>query len=239
MIDGLSVLGLITARGGSKGLPRKTLRRVAGRSLLERAVAAGRAARTLDRLVLTSDDPELIQAALRLDCEAPFVRPAELATDEARSLDVVRHALAALAEPYDLVVLLQPTSPLRTGQDVDAAVALCVGRAAPSCVSVCEAAKPPQWAYHLDERMGLRPVLPGARPAARRQDLARCYVVNGAVYVARCDWLRDRDSFIGPGTVAYLMPRERSIDVDSELDLVLAEAVERWLAGRGRERLSE
>lgn len=235
MIDGLSVLGVITARGGSKGLPRKNLREVAGRTLLERTIAAGRAARTIDRLILSSDDPETIQAATLLGCEVPFIRPEGLARDDTRSIDVVHHALAAIPEAYDLIVLLQPTSPLRTGENVDAAVALCARQAAPACVAVCRADKPPQWTYRLDARLGLHPVLPDAPGAARRQDLPLYYVVNGAVYVARCDWIRDRDGFVGPGTVAYVMPKERSLDVDAEIDLVIAEAVERWLLRRDGE----
>ena len=109
MIDGLSVLALVTARGGSAGLSRKNLREVGGRSLVARAVQAGQRAETVDRVVLSSDDPEIIQAALLAGCDVPFVRPAELAGDEARSIDVVRHALQALPERYDLLVLLQPT----------------------------------------------------------------------------------------------------------------------------------
>lgn len=231
MIDGLSVLALVTARGGSTGLPRKNLREVGGRSLVARAVQAGQRAETVDRVVLSSDDPEIIQAALLAGCDVPFVRPAALAGDEARSIDVVRHALEALPERYGLLVLLQPTSPLRGAEDVDAAVELCVRGGAPACVSVCAADKPPFWMHGLDERLRLQPILPEYRQASRRQDLPQAYAINGAVYVARTDWIMVLDSFIGSDTLGYVMPRERSIDIDDELDLAIAEVLETRLEG--------
>ncbi len=233
MIDGLSVLALVTARGGSVGLPGKNLLQVGGRSLLARAIAAGQGAASVDRVVLSSDNPEIIQAALMAGCEVPFVRPAELAIGEARSIDVVRHALALLPETYDLLVLLQPTSPLRLAADIDAAVRLCVARGAPACVSLTPADKPPHWMHALSEHQTLQPVLPDHDRASRRQDLPPAYAVNGAVYVARTDWIAEHDSFVGPETVGYVMPRERSIDIDDALDLMLAEAIEAWSRGNG------
>lgn len=225
MIDGLSVLALILARGGSAGLARKNLRQVAGRSLLARAVDAAKAAVAVDRVILSSDEAEIIQAALRLGCEVPFVRPAELATAEARSIDVLRHAIGALPERHDLIVLVQPTSPLRRAADIDAALRLCVASGAPACVSISAVDKPPEWTYRLDDRGALAPVLPDPGTATRRQDLPAAYAVNGAVYVARRDWILENDSFVSPATVGYVMPKERSLDVDDELDLILAEAV--------------
>jgi N-acylneuraminate cytidylyltransferase len=164
-------------------------------------------------------------------CEVPFVRPAELATGEARSIDVVRHALEVLPETYDLLVLLQPTSPLRLAADIDAAVRLCVESGAPACVSLTPADKPPQWMHALSEHQTLQPVLPDYDQASRRQGLPPAYAINGAVYVARTDWIRGQENFVGPETVGYIMPRERSIDIDEELDLVLAEALESWSRG--------
>lgn len=228
MIAGLKVLGLIPARGGSKGVLNKNLQKVGGRSLVGRAVAAGRAASCLDRIILSSDDPEIISAAIAVGCEVPFIRPAHLSTDEARAIDVVRHALETLPESYDLIVLLQPTSPLRAAEDIDGAVRLCVESGAPACVSVVEPDKPPHWTYAMESGGRLRAMLPAAGPGTRRQDLPAVYAINGAVYVARVDWIMEHESFMGPGTIGYVMPKERSVDVDDELDLVIAEAIERW-----------
>ena len=228
MIEGLSVLALITARGGSRGLPRKNLREVGGKSLIARAVEAAQGAGTVDRVVLSSEDPEIVQAALLAGCEVPFLRPAELATPDARSNDVVTHALETLPERYDLLVLLQPTSPLRTAADIDGAVRLCVEAGAPACISVTAVDKPPQWTFELDGAGRMVPLMPEQVEAHQRQALAPAYAVNGAVYVARCDWISRRESFLSPDTRGYLMPRERSIDIDDELDLVLAEALLAW-----------
>lgn len=225
MIQGRRILGLIPARDGSKGLPRKNLLRLGGHSLLEHAIAAGRAARTVDRLILSSEDPDIIQAAIAAGCEVPFIRPPELASDEARSVDVVRHALASLPERYDLLVLLQPTSPLRRAEDVDEAVKLCIRAGAPACVSVAPVDKSPAWTYRLDAAGRMAALLPEWAAASRRQDLPAVYAPNGAVYVATREWIMAEDSFFGAETVAYVMPRERSVDIDCELDLAVAETL--------------
>ncbi len=229
MIGDLTVLGLITARGGSKGVLRKNLREVGGKTLIARAVEAARAAACVDRVVLSSDDPEIIQAAILLGCEVPFVRPAELATDSACSMDVVRHALETLPERYDFIVLVQPTSPFYTGADIDGVVRLCIESGAPACVSVCLPAKPPHWTFELDDSGRMTPIMPEHYLATRRQDLPPAYAPNGAVFAARCDWIVNQPDFVSPETLGYLMPKERSLDIDTEFDLVLAEAVASWL----------
>lgn len=231
MINGHSVLVLITARGGSKGLRRKNLREVAGRSLLARAVDAARQAETVDRVVLSSEDPEIIAAAIASGCDAPFVRPVELATDEATSMDVVHHALATLQERYDYLVLLQPTSPLRIAADIDGAVELCFSAGAPACVSVSEPDKAPHWAYVRDGRGRLSPLIAEGPQYTRRQDLPATLMLNGAVYVARCDWIIRRPEFTSADTVGYVMPKARAVDVDDELDLVVADALAREIEG--------
>ncbi|MEI7967448.1 MAG: acylneuraminate cytidylyltransferase family protein [Betaproteobacteria bacterium] len=213
MIQGLSVLALITARGGSKGLPGKNLRPVNGRPLIDFTIAAARSAACVDRVVLSTDDDEIAHVAEAYGCIVPFRRPASLANDDAKSVDVVLDALDRLP-PHDIVVLLQPTSPAREAADIDATVQRLLDAQAPSCVSVCIAEESPYWMFSLNERAQLLPIL--ARPAAtRRQDLPRVFLLNGAVYAARTDALRRMGSFVGDETVAYVMPRERSIDIDS------------------------
>ena len=214
MIDGLRVLALIPARGGSKGLPGKNILPVAGRPLLAWSVDAARASRCIDRTVLSSDDETIMAAARACGCEVPFRRPAELATDTATAVDVVLHALDQLPG-HDLIVLLQPTSPLRRAADIDAACALLVARGAPSCVSVSPAAQSPYWMYRIGEEQTLVPILDTPAGATRRQDLPVVYALNGAIYVARTEWLRQSRSFVTRDTVAHIMPAERSIDIDT------------------------
>jgi CMP-N,N'-diacetyllegionaminic acid synthase len=232
MTKPLKTLGLITARGGSKGVPKKNLRSLNGRTLIERTVTAAREAAFLNRVVLSSEDAEIIAAAITLGCEVPFIRPGHLSTDAAKSIDVVRHALVTLDEVFDLIVVLQPTSPLRAPEDIDGAVRLCIESGAPACVSVVDAEKPPYWIYTLDSASRLGTVLPDGANRTRRQDLPETFAINGAVYVARSEWIMNSDSFVGPDTVGYVMPKERSVDIDSEIDLVVAEAMERYITLR-------
>lgn len=222
MIGGKRVLGVIPARGGSKGVPRKNIRMVAGKPLIAWTIDEAKRSRTLDRLVLSSEDPEIIDLAKQWGCEVPFVRPAELARDETPGIEPVLHAIAALPEQYDYVVLLQPTSPLRTAADIDQCVERCVSRNAPACVSVTEPDKSPYWMYTLDDTGRMRPLLEGDA-ASRRQDLPKVYALNGAVYAADCHWLLRTRSFLSEETEAYEMPKERSLDIDTESDLQYCE----------------
>jgi N-acylneuraminate cytidylyltransferase len=218
MINGMTVLGLITARGGSKGLPGKNIRSVGGRPLIDFTIVAAKAAHSIDRLVLSTDDDEIARVALACGCEVPFRRPAHLSTDTAASIDVALHALTELPS-YDIVVLLQPTSPARSTDDIDAACWRLAQSGAPSCVSVCLADQSPYWMYRLDDGQHLYPLLEAPADVQRRQDLPPVYVLNGAIYVARSSWLRKHRRFVGDGTVAHLMPAARSIDIDTHEDI--------------------
>ena len=210
-------LGLITARGGSKGLPRKNVLPAAGLPLIGWTIQAAQQAQVIDRLVLSSDDDEIIDVARRLGCDVPFYRPTALASDTAASMDVIIHALDQLPG-YDYLVLLQPTSPLRTSADIDAAFALLQAHAAPCCVSVCEAEQSPYLMYRLGEDERLESLLLPLEGSLRRQDIRPVYLLNGAIYIARIDWLRRMRSFMSEETVAYRMPAERSIDIDTADD---------------------
>lgn len=213
MIQGLSVLAIITARGGSKGLPGKNVRQVHGRPLIDFTIAAARAAACVDRVVLSTEDNEIARVAEACGCEVPFRRPVALASDEARSMDVLLHALDQLPR-HDIVVLLQPTSPAREAADIDATVQRLLDAQAPTCVSVCAAEESPYWMFRLGEHARMQPLL-GTPAATRRQDLPPVFMLNGAVYAARTDALERTGSFLGPETVAHVMPRERSIDIDT------------------------
>lgn len=222
MIGGQRVLAIIPARGGSKGLPRKNVLPLGGRPLIAWTVRAALDATHVDRVVLSSDDDEIAQAAREAGCEVPFRRPAHLAQDASSTADVVLHALQELPG-YEWLVLLQPTSPLRTAQDIDSAISLCHVHNAPGCVSVTEACQSPYWMYRIDQGMQLQPLLGDDAQHGRRQDLPPVFVLNGAVYVVRTDdFLRTR-RFVGPGTLAHLMPQDRSIDIDTASDLEAAQ----------------
>lgn len=224
LIENKPILALISARGGSKGVLRKNIRNVAGKPLIAWTIEAAKKSKYIDRLVLSSDDDEIIKVARDCGCEAPFVRPAELARDDTPGIDVVLHALDTLPGFY-YIVLLQPTSPLRTAEDIDACIERCCQREAVACVSVVEPGKSPYWMYVLDEFGRMTPLIKIEKAISRRQDLPGAYAVNGAVYVAECGWLLKTRTFLAPETLAYIMPKERSIDVDTEFDLNLCD----WL----------
>lgn len=226
MIQGQKVLGLVVARGGSKGVPRKNLRLLGGRPLIAWTIEAAKASSCLDALVISTDDPEIAETARQNGCEVPFLRPAELAGDTVGAMPVVMHAIRTLEEAgrhFDWIVLLQPTSPFRSASDIDAAVKLCFDGEAPACVSLVEADKSPWWMVSLNDAGRMETLMEST--AVRRQDLPVAYAYNGAVYVARISWLAQSGSFIAPETLGYVMPRDRSLDIDGEWDFQLAEAV--------------
>jgi CMP-N,N'-diacetyllegionaminic acid synthase len=222
MIHGTKVLAVIPARGGSKGLPGKNIRDLAGKPLVAWTIEAAQASRCIDRLILSSNDDEIVQVARRWGCDVPFVRGEDLATDEATTVDVVLDSLRR-CPGYDWVVVLQPTSPLRTSGDIDSCLLECLDQDASVGVSVCEATVSPYWMFSRDGQGQLQTLLPMPQGATRRQDLPRTYQLNGALYVAKCGWLQANPKFITPKTYAYVMPQQRSIDIDDEVDFRLAE----------------
>jgi CMP-N,N'-diacetyllegionaminic acid synthase len=223
MIGTNSVLALVPARGGSKGVPRKNIRLIGGKPMIAWTIEAARNSRYIDRLVLSSDDQAIIDIAVACGCEAPFVRPAALASDQADSISVIRHAIDALPEQFEYLVLLQPTSPMRRTEDIDGAIEHCVKRGAPACVSVCEPEKSPLWMLRLDADGIVHPLFPSQPIPYRRQDAPSVFALNGAVYVARTDHLKLGGTFLAPGAIGYQMPKERSFDVDTELDIAIVD----------------
>jgi CMP-N,N'-diacetyllegionaminic acid synthase len=177
------------------------------------------------RVVVSTDDVEIADVAAAAGAEVPFMRPARLARDDTPTIDVVMHALDELAgRGYvpDRVLLLQPTSPLRTAGDIDAAMELAGARDATSVVSVSPADRHP-WLMKRITSDGLLEDFMPHEPVTRRQDLERVYALNGAIYLTRTEWLRGNGSFHATSSFAYVMPRERSLDVDEPWDLHLCD----------------
>lgn len=221
MIGNKTVLAIIPARGGSKGVPRKNIREVAGKPLIAWTIEEAKKSGYIDRLVVSTDDQEIADIAVKWGGEVPFMRPAELARDDSPGIAPVIHMLATIQPEYDLVVLLQPTSPLRAVDDIDGAISLMIDRQAKACVTVVEPDKSPYWMYSLHSSGKLRPLLNG--DYTRRQDIPVVYALNGAVYVAESNWLVRLQNFVTEETVAYIMTKEHSIDIDTDIDLIIAE----------------
>lgn len=219
------ILALIPARGGSKGVPHKNRRLVAGKPLIRYSIDSARAASRLTQIAVTTDDPEI--AAIARDAGVMVIdRPAEIAADQSPVIDAVRHALGTLRErglpAFDGVVLLQPTSPLRTGEDIDRAVDLYLHDRNPVCsVYRCEDNHPARM-YSIDGQR-LKPLMPEL-DSVRRQDLPAVYHRNGALYVFG---QREVESgrIISPLMTPYVMDQSVSLNVDTEFDLVVLEAM--------------
>ena len=211
------VLAIIPARGESKGLPRKNVLDTGGKPLIAWTIEAAQKARCITKLILSSDDAEIISVAKDLGCDVPFIRPDALATDSASTLDVVLHSMDQMPG-YDFVIILQPTSPLRTAVDIDAAFDTMIASGAPSCVSVCEVDETPFWMFSLGKNGQLERLINLPCDIHRRQDLPKSYKLNGAIYIVRANTLRKTNSFTNEETVGYIMDRGVSIDVDTQLD---------------------
>ncbi len=225
MLRGESVLGVIPARGGSKGLSRKNLRALRGRPLVEWALRCGLDAETVDHVILTSDDPEILAIGESLGVVV-LPRPAEASTDSATADDVARHLLLAIpdhlrkGDPW--IVYLQPTSPLRTPASVDAALALLAEKEADALVSVVEAHPSPFKALQIDTDGRLEPLYEEL-PHANRQDLPLTYFPNGAIYVFRLSRMVAERRFPTEGAIPFVMSARESMDVDTHFDLTVAD----------------
>lgn len=222
------VLAVIVARGGSKGIPRKNAALLGGVPLLAYTVRDARAARKVNRVVMSTEDPDLARLGMGLGAEVPFLRPATLATDEAPADAVLRHALEWLrtneGTSPEIVVLLQPTSPFRRASSIDAAITLLLETRADSVVGVCRADHPVEWLRRVDADGRISLFLSEQPQPARRQDAQTLYRVNGAIYVLRADHIF-AGAMYGDDMRALVMDERSSIDIDRPFDLAVAEGL--------------
>ena len=224
----LEILALVPARGGSRGIPGKNLRLLAGKSLVARAVESGLESRLVTRVILSTDSEAIAEEGRRAGGEVPFLRPAELAQDDTPTSAVVIHAIDWLRENErflpNILVLLQPTAPLRQGRHVDEALDLLVSGQARTVVSVTPVPghHHPAWQFSIRDG-ALVPFLETPTVPPRRQDLPPTYTRNGAIYAAWTEnWLSGSIAY-GPGCLPYVMAPEESANIDGPEDLALAE----------------
>ena len=223
------MLAVIPARSGSKGLPHKNVRLLGGKPLIAYTIQAALGASSLDRAVVSTDDGEIAKVARNYGAETPFLRPKELAEDETLAEPVVAHALRWLEESEnylpDYVMLLQPTSPLRTSEDIDNCIEIALEKDADGVVSVCVPKHHPYLIKRLGDQGEIGDFLPLDRPYKRRQDMPPAYALTGAVYLVKRQILLERQTFYTDRTFPYIMPAERSMDIDTKWDLDLAEMI--------------
>ncbi|MDP2954983.1 MAG: acylneuraminate cytidylyltransferase family protein [Longimicrobiales bacterium] len=231
------VLGVIPARGGSKGVPRKNVREVGGRPLLAWTVDVARGASdVLFRTVVSTDDDEIARVAREHGADVPWMRPADLGGDRVPMVPVLRHAVQAVeaeeGRPVDWVCLLQPTAPFRTEEDVRAAVALAAGGGCDSVISVVRVLDVHPVLMKRIESDRLLPFCVEEKEGTRRQDYAPpAYMRNGCIYLTRRDVLVERGSIWGDVIRPYVMPEERSVGIDNELQVKLVDLMLRERRG--------
>jgi len=226
MLKDKKILAIIPARGGSKGLPRKNIKNLAGKPLIAWTIESALKSRYLDRVIVSTEDKEIAKIARRYGAEV-IERPKKLATDKAETIKVIFHVLRSLKkENYtpEIIILLQPTSPLRSMNDVDKAIEYFLKNGCESVVSVYEFEHSPYWTFEIKKRY-LTPIFGWKYFKIRRQDLPKIYIPNGAIFIADVEILEKYKSFYTHKTLPYIMPVERSVDIDNEIDFKLAELI--------------
>lgn len=227
MYKGKKILGVITARGGSKGIPEKNITELAGKPLIWYTIMVAKNSQLLTHTIVSTDDEEIATVARGYGVEVPFRRPAELAQHHTPHLPVVRHALRWLkeyqGEEYNYVMILQPTSPLRTAEDVDAVIKKAVDTDADSVMSMVELIDfDPRKIKRIEDDVILPMFEDEGHASARRQAGQKAYKRNCAIYLSKTDMIARGDLF-GKISRPYIMPVERSLDINEPYDLELAE----------------
>ncbi|MFN3708958.1 MAG: cytidylyltransferase domain-containing protein [Alishewanella aestuarii] len=218
-----TILALIPARGGSKGIPGKNIKLLADKPLIVWTIEAARQCSYIDRLIISTDDQSIAAVAAAAGCEVPFIRPAHLATDSAASMDVIMHALDSISTRYDYVLLLQPTSPFRTVAHINDIIERALDTDSAMMISVAKLKKHPASMYQLEAGY-LQSFIP-TKLQARRQDMPAAYEHNGAMYLAKTDYLRAEKSYNASLAQPYEMFGYANLDLDELDDWAWAEYV--------------
>lgn len=219
-------IAIIPARSGSKGLKDKNILLLGDKPLLAYTIEAARNSGVFDEIHVSTDSPKYAEIAKLHGAMVPFLRQEILSLDTTSSLDVVRWVLNEYGKKeryFDNVALLQPTSPFRTGEDIAAAYDMFISRNANSVVSVTEAVNP-AWCNTLPEDLSLDGFIDTSSQNKPRQQLKQFYVLNGAIYLFKSDFIAKNNNFYQPGSYAYIMSKDRSVDIDDEFDFKIAQA---------------
>lgn len=223
MFNNKSILALIPARGGSKGIPRKNIIDLCGKPLISYSIIAGKNSKYIDSVVVTTDDDEISDVARKFGADIPFLRPKSLASDTSKTIDAVLHAICTLKDmgrEYDTMVLLQPTQPLRTSTDIDKAIEKYMNEDCIPLVSVSEVNDNPLLIRSISNDR-LHPLL-NVSSTCRRQDMPKFYRVNGCIYINEISDIKDNTSF-NDNPLPFIMEVSHSIDIDALSDLALAD----------------
>lgn len=221
------MLAIIPARGGSKGIPGKNIRMLCGKPLIAHSIEVALACNSIDRVIVSTDDEEIAKVAREYEAEIPFMRPKELAQDNSIAIDAYLYTIERLnnefGEQYQEFTVLLPTSPLRIPEDIDNAVELFKSKDADTVLTFAEMSHPPVWAVKIHPDGTLQNYFDIDMELKNRQELEVGYMPNGSIYVFKYSLLKDKYTIYSDKTYAYVMPPERSVDIDTEIDFKFAE----------------
>jgi CMP-N,N'-diacetyllegionaminic acid synthase len=218
------IIAVIPARGGSKGLPRKNIQKFCGKPLISYTIKAALDSKYVTEVVVSTEDEEIATISEKFGADI-FIRPANLANDIVSASDVVINVGESLCKrsvPPDILIMLQPTSPLRTSRDIDNSVSLFIENECESVISVIKEEHPPFWCLKIVDKC-LEPMFGYEYFKIPRQQIPDCYKPNGAIFIATLETLRLNKGFYCRNTIPYIMPVERSVDIDSEIDFTIAQ----------------
>ncbi|RHQ79728.1 acylneuraminate cytidylyltransferase family protein [Firmicutes bacterium AF22-6AC] len=224
MIEKNKIVALIPARGGSKGIKNKNIIDLCGKPLISYTIQAALESKYIDKVIVSTDSQEIADVAIKYGAEVPFLRPGELASDTSKTIDAVMHAVGELEkrkEEYDILILLQATQPLRTADDIDSAIELFIKNKGQSLVSVSPVEDNPILIRTIDNLGRMNSILP-MKSTCRRQDMPLYYRVNGCIYINLISEL-DLNTSFNDNKIPYIMPKERSVDIDEIKDLLIAQ----------------
>lgn len=217
------MLAIIPARGGSKGVPHKNIKTLYGKPLIAYTIESAYKSKIFEKVIVSTDDLEIAKISEKYGAEVPFMRPSSISGDDVSSDDVILHALKFYDNKVECVCKLQPTSPLRTEEDIIRAYTLFQEKKADFLVSVCECEHSPLWTGVIKENLSMDDFIDEGVKRACRQELPSYYRLNGAIYMARTQKFIQNRSFFGKNSYAYIMSQESSVDIDNELDFFIAE----------------
>lgn len=228
MLDKFHVTALIPARGGSKRLPRKNVKLLHGKPLIAWSIEVAKASKYIDRVIVSTDDEEIKKISEQYEAEVPFLRPEHLSNDHASSFDVIKHTIDSLQldRSNELIVLLQPTSPLRLVSEIDTALEFFVQKNAKGVISISETEHSPMWSNTLPENGCMADFIRPEVQGKRSQDLPTFFRLNGSIYIFETLALvKQNKLFYDENVYGFQTSLETAVDIDTELDFLIAEAI--------------
>ena len=223
MINGKKVLGIIPARGKSKGLPDKNIKELAGKPLIAWTIEEVNKCNIIDKAIISTDSERIADIAKKYGGDVPFLRPKKIATDAAKGVDVIFHAISLYEKEFDIIAYFQPTSPLRKEKNIKEAFKLFADKNAKAVISVCKSDHSPLWANTLPEDGNMKDFISSEIKNKNRQEIVNYYRLNGAIYISYISYFKKNRGFYGSRTYAYIMSKINSVDIDDIIDFKFAE----------------